>query len=330
MDWTKLPKAELHLHLDCSLSYDVVSRIDPSITIKEYREDFIAPPKCVDLTDYLTRAPSSFPLMQTEEHLRLVTLDLFDQLRNDNVLYAEIRFAPLLHTEQGLSPHEVVTAVEEAVSDAVRSTGVEARIILCTLRYYSRAQSLETVHLLEDFSGTHVAGFDIAADRPGNVIDEHVAAFQYAHDQGIPFTAHVGETRGLENVWDTIRTYAPSRVGHGVCSIQDPELLELLRERRIHLEACPSCNVQTDCYATYADHPIDRLYRAGISIGVNTDTRTISDITLSREYEKLHRTFGWEAGDFFRCNTNALEAAFVPDDVRSVLLTRLADGYQQV
>jgi len=218
MDWAQLPKVELHLHLDCSLSYEVVSQIDPSITPEQYRMDFVAPAKCVDLADYLKRAPSSYPLMQTEEQLRLVTFDLFEQLREDNVLYAEIRFAPLLHTEKGLSSRQVVASVDAATAEAIRNTGVEARIILCTLRYYSEAQSLETVHLVEDFCGTHVAGFDIAADRPGNVIDVHLAAFQYARDRGIPYTAHAGETRGPDNVWDTVQHFAPARLG-GMCQV---------------------------------------------------------------------------------------------------------------
>jgi len=328
MDWTKLPKAELHLHLDCSLSYEVVSQIDPSITLEEYRTNFIAPAKCVDLADFLARAPSSYPLMQTEEQLRLVTLDLFEQLRRDNVLYAEMRFAPLLHTERGLSPRQVVASVEAATAQAVRSTGIEARLILCTLGY-SAAQSLETVHLVEDFRGTYVAGFDIAAIKPGNVIDAHIPAFQYAREKGIPCTAHAGEERGPDHVWDTLRHFAPSRIGHGVRSIEDPALVEHLRQHQIHLEVCPTSNVQTNVFDTYADHPIDTFYRAGISVGVNTDDRTLANITLSKEYEKLHETFGWDAEDFFQCNRNALKAAFVPDDVRNKLLARLANGYQQ-
>jgi len=327
MSFQQIPKIELHLHLDCSLSYAVVSQIDPSITLEDYRSDFIAPVKCVDLMDYLTLAPSSYPLMQTEEQLRLVTLDLFEQLRKDNVIYAEIRFAPLLHTEKELSARTVVSAVEAATAEAVLSTGIEARLILCTLRYYSGAQSLETVQLVEEFAGTYVAAFDIAADTTGNVIDAHIAAFQYARDKGIPYTAHAGETRGVENVWDTVRQFAPSRLGHGVSSIEDPALLEHLREHQIHLEACPTCNVQTNCYDTYADHPIDRLYRAGISIGVNTDTRTISNVTLTEEYEKLNRAFGWEKDEFLQCNLHALQAAFIPESTRQNLITKLWDGY---
>ena len=329
MKFDHLPKVELHLHLDCSLSYSVVSQIDPSITLEIYNSKFIAPAKCKDLMDYLTRAPSSFPLMQTAEHLRLVVHDLFEQLQEDNVIYAEIRFAPLLHTEGELTPHEVVSSVEAAVAEAVRTTGIEARIILCTLRFYSGTQSLETVKLVEDFLGTDVAAFDIAADKPGNVIDEHLAAFNYARENGIPYTAHVGETRGIQNFWDTLEAFAPNRVGHGVCSIEDPVLLERIRSEQIHLEACPTSNVQTDCYDTYADHPIDRLYRAGISVGVNTDTRTISNVSLNEEYQKLHYTFGWEKEDFYRCNVNALKAAFIPDEVREPLLEKLAAGYNQ-
>lgn len=329
MNIEQLPKVELHLHLDCSLSYAVVSRIDPTITLPQYNVEFIAPPKCKELRDYLARAPSSYPLMQTAEHLRLVVLDLFQQLQADNVIYAELRFAPLLHTEGGLSPREVVTSVESAVSEGVHSTGIEARIILCTLRFFSTAQSMETVQLVEDFHGTHVAAFDIAADRPGDVITDHIPAFQYARQNGIPFTAHVGETRGVQNFWDTVKAFSPRRVGHGVCSIEDPQLLAYVREQRIHLEACPTCNVQTDCYATYADHPIDRLYHAGLSIGVNTDARTISNISLNDEYRKLHETFGWEQGDFYHCNVNALNAAFIPGEIRSKILQDLALGYDQ-
>jgi adenosine deaminase len=328
MDWTRLPKVELHLHLDCSLSYDVVSQIDPSITLEVYRSKFIAPAKCVDLAEFLACAPSSYPLMQTEEHLRLVTFDLFEQLRKDHVIYAELRFAPLLHTERGLSPRQVVATVEAATAEAVRSYGIEARIILCTLRYYSEAQSLETVKLVEAFRGTYVAGFDIAADKPGNVIDAHVPAFRYARDQGILFTAHAGETRGPVIVWDTLKHFGPSRIGHGVRGIEDPALVEYLRQQQIHLEVCPSCNVQSDIFDTYADHPIDRFYRAGIPLSVNTDARTLVNVTLRQEYERMHETFGWDAQDFFRCNTNALKAAFIPEDVRDRLLTRLADGYQ--
>ena len=145
MNFQQLPKIELHLHLDCSLSYDVVHQIDPSVSPADYRKKFIAPAKCNDLADYLTRAPQGFALMQTERQLQLVTRDLFDQLQRDSVIYAEIRFAPLQHLQKGLTPENVVEIVDQASVNAIRETGIEARLILCTLRHFSEAQSLETV-----------------------------------------------------------------------------------------------------------------------------------------------------------------------------------------
>ncbi|MFN8484754.1 MAG: adenosine deaminase [Anaerolineae bacterium] len=327
MDLRQLPKVELHLHLDCSLSYAVVSRIDPSISLATYQSDFIAPARCTDLADFLTRAPKAIALMQTEEQLRLVTRDVFEQLARDNVLYAEVRFAPLFHTEKGLSPREVVGIVAAAADEAVKATGVEARLILCTLRHFDQAQSLDTVRLVEAFRGTRVAGFDIAGDEAGFPIDAHVAAFHYARDRGIPCTAHAGEAAGAPSVWATLDNFHPARIGHGVRSSEDAALLDYLRARNIHLEVCPTSNLQTNMYAEYADHPIDRLYNDGLSVGVNTDARTITNITLTQEYEKLHQTFGWEADHFLRCNTNALQAAFIAEDVRQELLRRLAAGY---
>src|SRR5215467_8609363 len=151
MDFKVYPKVELHLHLDCSLSYNVVRRINPSITEEAYRHDFIAPAKCTNLADFLTRAPRGIALMQTAEQLRLVVFDLFEQFQRDHLLYAEIRFAPLLHTDRGLSPEQVVEIVEAATSYACASTGIEARLILCTLRHFSAAQSLQTARLVEQF-----------------------------------------------------------------------------------------------------------------------------------------------------------------------------------
>lgn len=328
MDFQTLPKIELHLHLDCSLSYTVVSRIDPSITEETYRNDFIAPAKCTNLVDFLKRALKSVALMQTEDELRLVTFDVFEQLQRDNVLYVEIRFAPLLHTQKHLSAESVVEIIEEATAKASQVTGIEARLILCTLRHFSTEQSLQTVKLVERFRGTHVAALDIAGDEAGFPIDAHIPVFQYAVDNGIPRTAHAGEASGAGSVWETLKYFRPSRIGHGVRSIEDPALVEHLRKEGIHLEVCPTSNVQTNLCDTYADHPINRLYESGLSLGVNTDARTITNITLTQEYEKLQRVFGWEKSHFLRCNLNALRSAFLPEAVKHGLEQRLRAAYE--
>ena len=327
MDFKTVAKIELHLHLDCSLSYAVVSRIDPSVTQDEYRNDFIAPAKCTNLADFLKKAPKAIALMQTEEQLRLVTLDLFEQLQRDNLLYAEIRFAPLLHTQKGLSAENVVEVVEAAASRGSQATGVEARLILCTLRHFPAEQSMYMAKLVEHFKGTRVAALDIAGDEAGFPLDAHIPAFQYAAQNGIPCTAHAGEASGPKSVWETLEYLHPSRIGHGVRSIEDPALIEHLREERFHLELCPTSNIQTDAYATYAEHPISRLYESGLALSVNTDARTITNITLTQEYEKLHHVFGWDKLHFLRCNLNAIHAAFLPEAVKQRLENQLREEY---
>src|SRR5260370_31143978 len=216
MDFSVYPKVELHLHLDCSLSYKVVHTINPSITEEAYRHDFIAPARCTNLVDFLTRTPHSIALMQTDEKLRLVVFDLFEQLQQDHLLYAEIRFAPLLHTERGLSPEQVVEIVEAATSHACASTGIEARLILCTLRQFSAEQSLQMAKLVERFRGTRVAALDLAGDEAGFPLAPHIPAYQYVADRHLPRTAHAGAASGPQSIWETLRSLHPLRIRHGV------------------------------------------------------------------------------------------------------------------
>jgi len=324
---SNLPKVELHLHLDCSLSYEVVQQLKPSVTREEFEKHYIAPAKCHDLADYLTRAIKGVELMQTAEQLWAVTLDLFDQLKADGVIYAEIRFAPLLHLEQGLSPAEVVRIVNAAAIEGMEKTGIKAGIILATLRHYNEAQSLATVHLVEQFKGTHVVGFDIAADEASFSIDAHVKAFSYAKKQGIPCTAHAGEARGADSVWETLRHFHPRRIGHGVRSIEDKALLAFLKKEGIHLEVCPTSNVQTAIYDTIQDHKVNDIYEAGVSISINTDARTISNVTLANEYETLRTAFGWGKDHFLSCNLEAIEHAFASNEVKKEIRQKLLAGY---
>ena len=328
IDYSKLPKVELHLHLDCSLSYEVVKKLNPSISYEDYQKSFIAPRKCNDLADYISRAIKGVELMQTKEQLRLVTLDLFEQLKADHVIYAEIRFAPLLHTNKGLSSKEVVQIVNEAVSEGIRETGVEARLILCTLRHYSEAQSMETVKLVKEFQGTNVAGFDIAADEAGFPIKNHIKAFEFAGANHLFCTAHAGEAQGAVSVWETLKNFHPSRIGHGVRSIEDPQLISFLKKENIHLEICPVSNIQTNIYDIIDKHTVDKIYQAGVSMSINTDARTISDISLTSQYELLAQVFHWNKTHFLKCNLEAIEHAFISDEKKEVLKEKLRKGFE--
>lgn len=317
------PKAELHLHLDCCVSYACVAALRPGTSLAEYLRDYVAPAKCANLVDFLTRPTRIVQLMQTPKALRLVTDDLFAQLLADNVAYAEIRFAPLLHTAGGMRPERVVEEVETAVAQASDATGVRASVILCTLRHFDADASMATARLAAArLDGGVVTGFDLAGDEAGFGLDAHVAAFRHAREHGVRITAHAGESRGADGVNDVLDRLGPERIGHGVRSIEDERTVERLIAGGVHLEVCPTSNVQTmgRLLPSYADHPVDRLRSAGVSLSISTDARTVANVTLDREYERLRRAFGWTADDLARCNLAAVQASFTDATLRQELV----------
>jgi adenosine deaminase len=322
-----LPKVELHVHLDCSLSFEVVKRLLPGIDLATYQTQFTSGGKCTDLKAYIELAISAIKLMQTKESLTLVTNDLVAQLAQDQVIYAEIRFAPLQHLEQGLTPEEVVATVCEALAMTNQNAGIKVNLILCTLRHYSAEESMTTAKLAEAFRDQGVVGFDIAADEAGYPIDAHRAAFAYAKANNIFCTAHAGEACGAESVKETLQFLRPQRIGHGVRSIEDKEVLQSLLTQDIHLEVCLSSNVVTSVVDVLEDHPVDQLYRQGVSLSINTDGRALVDVDLTHEYEQLSRIFGWEKAHFLRCNLEAIRHAFISEAEKEALRERLLKAY---
>ena len=322
-----LPKVELHLHLDCSLSYEVVHELDASVTKEEFDKEFKVPFDCRSLVEYIKRAQRPIELMQTAAQLRLVTLDIFKQLKEDNVVYAEIRFAPLQHLQKGMTPEEVVKAVNDATTEAISTYGVEAGIILCTLRHYSEEESLQTVLLAHQFQNTHVVGFDIAADEAGFPVDNHIKAFQLAHEHNIHCTAHAGEACGPESVWETLDVFMPSRIGHGVRSAEDELLLQHLKKHNIHLEVCPTSNIKTGVFESIEKHSAPKLFQSGVSMSINTDGRTISDATLTEEYELMNKVFQWNIQQLRHCNLEAIRHSFANDNIKQKIKQLIEAAY---
>jgi adenosine deaminase len=319
-------RIELHLHLDCCASYGCVKALAPETTFEEYRRDFIAPGKCNDLVDFLDRTVKMVSLMQSEAALRTVTEDLFAQLAADDVAYAELRFAPLLHLAGGLAPAEVVRIVEEASVAASAATGVEARLILCTLRHHDADESMLVARLAHEASPRGVVvALDIAGDEAGHSLDAHEAAFRFAREHGLRITAHAGEASGAPSVWETLERLQPERIGHGIRSIEDDRLLERLVTDRIHLEVCPTSNVQTmgRLCERYEDHPVAALRRRGVDLSISTDCRTVSNVTLAQEYERLRAAFGWTREDLVACNLAAVRASFAPEELKTRLVRRV-------
>lgn len=325
--YKQFPKVELHIHLDCSLSYQVVSQLNPTISKEEYRSNFAAPLNCSSLNDYIRCAQAGIAFMQTKEQLRLVTLDLLAQFDADNVLYAEIRFAPLQHLRLGLSPEEVVQAVLDAISEGKSSYRVIVNVIVCTLRNFSEEESLRTVKLAETFLDLGVVGFDIAADEAGFPLDNHESSFKYAKSNNICCTAHAGEALGPKSVWETLDKLMPSRIGHGIRSIEDKELIAHLIHNEIHLEVCPTSNQLTKVYPLIEDYPINKLYATGVSMSISTDGRGISAIDLNDEYTFLENQFAWDLTHFYRTNTEAIKHSFASEEIKLSVQAKLDAHY---
>lgn len=328
MNFSELPKVELHLHLDCSVSYAVARRFRPGLSRSAYEEAFIAPPKCKDLADFLKRAVRGFELLQSEAALRQATLDLLGQLEAEHVLYAEIRFAPLLHTDGGLSPEAVVETVLAAIEEGTAAQQLEARLILCTLRRFSAAQSLATARLAHRYFGKGVAGFDIAGDEAAFPLGPHVPAFQWVHSKGIPATAHAGEAMGAESVLESLSKLHLKRMGHGVRSLEQQAAVDQLLAQGIHLEVCPTSNIQTDVYGTFRQHPINQLLEAGLPVSINTDGRALCNVSLSEEYQRIFEAFEWPAAQYQATLQSAIDAAFAPEPLKQRLSREIREKWR--
>jgi len=328
MEIQDLPKVELHLHLDCSLSYGVVKKIRPGTSREQYRTQFMAPANCPDLTTYLSRAENAIDLMQSEKHLQWVVADVVDQLVKDGIIYAELRFAPLEHMRKGLSAERVVDTVCRAIEKGSRESGIHLGLLLCTLRHYSESMSLQVADLCRAFKDRGVIGMDIAGDEAAHGLDAHVAAFEKCHSSGIACTAHAGESMGYKSVEETIGRLKIQRIGHGVRAIENPETMALILSEDIHLEVCPTSNVLTGTVPSLDDHPVNRLYRGGVSLSINTDGRTISNVDLSREYKLLQKHFNWKKAEFFHCNIEAIKHSFVKEPIKQKLLDKINNAYK--
>jgi adenosine deaminase len=313
---------ELHLHLDISMSFHVASQLVPGLNRADYEAEFQGPHRCPDLADFLSTTGRQVALLQDSSALRLLTDDVVRRAAAEGVIYAELRFAPLLHTGSGMAPETAVETVLEAAADASAQVGIDTTIILCSLRQFSGADSLRTADLAIRYAA-HGVAFDLGGDEGGFPLASHLPAFRRVMDAGVPYTVHAGEGAGPESVREVLDLLSPKRLGHGVRAIEDPDLVARIVDQQVHLEICPSCNVQLGLYPTLAHHPIDQLYRAGASLSVSTDSRTSTVTTMPAEFAALTQTFGWTAMEQAHVNHMAIDAAFAPEAVKEQVRQRL-------
>ncbi|MBQ2409162.1 MAG: adenosine deaminase [Bacilli bacterium] len=293
-----IKKIELHLHLDGSIREETANEIlGKKCNLK-------AKDKCEDLNEYLEKFEIPSIILQTKENLERVAYELALDLKKDNVIYAEIRFAPLKHLNGGLSLDEVITSVLNGLS----KVDIETNLILCMMRNDSFNDNKKVIDL------AHKYGFpiDLAGAEAIYKTKDFKELFKYAKSINVPFTIHAGEADGYESIKAAI-DFGASRLGHGIKIIDYPDLINEVKEKGITLEVCPTSNVQTNAVNILKDHPIKKLYDMNVNVCINTDNRTVSNITLEDEYNKLKETFNFTNEDFLKMNLMAIEASFAQD-----------------
>ena len=326
-DLKNLPKIELHLHLDCCLSFDVVKKINPEIDIQTFNKNFKASSSCSSVKEYIKCAEFAVDLMQDENSIKLVVEDLFKQLKAENVIYVEIRFAPLLHCRNKLSASDVVEIINNVSKKCSEKYDIHYGLILCTLRHFDEMQSMETVRLVDKFKNSGVFALDIAADEAGHSLDNHISAFNYANDNNIKSTAHAGEAKGPESIRETLKRLKVKRVGHGVRCVEDKDLMKHLSNKDIHLEICLTSNIKTATFKSITLHPVDEIFKSNISISLSTDGRTISNIDLTSEYELVMNKFGWDINDIKKTNLEAISHSFTTEEIKKELTKKINSSY---
>jgi len=311
-----MPKAELHLHLDGSLRVDTALELARTRGIDAPRDwagmsaALIAPMPCADQAELLRAFDLPIALMQDADALERITGELVETKAGDGVRYVEIRWGPLLHVSGGLALTDGIAAVCRGAQDAAHRTGTIVRLISTALRSHEPEANLALAEAAARFRDQGLVGWDLAGPEeafPDPMI--HAAAFEAARDGGLRITIHAGEWGGAAQVRRALEV-GPERIAHGPGAGDDPELCAELIARRVTLDLCPTSNWQAGIVPSIADHPLARLDRVGVSVTLNTDDRTVSDLTLSEEYLNAVATIGLTLPELWAMDRRALDVAF--------------------
>jgi adenosine deaminase len=303
---------DLHLHLDGSISIKTARKLAEIQGIalpeddEELRQRMSITEECRDLNDYLGRFDLACSLLMTREGLYVCAKEFLKELEEQGLQYAEIRFAPQHSMSQTLTQYEAA----EAVLQAIRESSMPCGLILSMMRHdTTHRKNRETVEVAKALHGKGVVAVDLAGAEalfPTYTFHEEFAAVRAA---GIPLIVHAGEAAGAQSVREAIEAGAV-RIGHGVRALEDPSVVQLLVERAITLELCPTSNLNTGIFASYKEYPLRRLMEAGVRVSINTDNMTVSNTTLRREWDHMIRAFRLTDEEIAKIVSDTQKAAF--------------------
>ena len=328
MNYKKYALVDLHLHLDGSLSAEAIIKVakEENIKLPTYNPDelnkyLMVPENCKSLVEYLERFDIPNLVLQSKYGLTTCTLDLLKRLSEQGLKYVEIRMAPQLSCKNGLTQEEVVKTLIDALKIGEKY-GIYSNLILCMMRLPDNLEeNLETVEVAKKFLGTKVVALDLAGAEsifPNETFDQE---FRLANKYNIPLTIHCGEAAGAKSVLSALK-YNPVRIGHGIRSIEDEEVLKMLKIRGICLEICPKSNVDTKTVKSLKDLPIRQFLDRGIKVSINTDDDTVSNTKLEDEYKSLAE-LGFSEKELQEFARNSIEASFASDKIKQEILGSL-------
>jgi len=327
----RLPKAELHCHLDGSVRpatlLDLATELGRSMPADdpESLRRFMKVDDARDLEDYLERFSITLSVMQTERALERIAYELAEDAARDGVRYIEVRYAPVLNAREGLSLEQAVEAPLRGLARAEEDHDIVGRVIVCAIRNFEPSVSRELAELAVAFRHRGVVGFDLAGGEARNPATLHAEAFAFARQHDLACTCHAGEGDGAESVREAIHVCGAHRIGHATRLIEDSSLTDYCNDRRIPLEICLTSNVQTRAVQSYEAHPFREYYRRGLNVVLNTDNRLMSDVTLTDEYLHAAQSLDFTFDELAEVAMNGFESSFLPHADRVKLAARASE-----
>ncbi|MDO5517435.1 MAG: adenosine deaminase [Clostridium sp.] len=331
MDLLKLPKIELHCHIDGSVRPETIIDIAkkenvelPSYDVHDIRRETVVPLECESLDEYLKAFTIPNLVMQSKESLRRITFELYEDAAKENVKYMEVRFAPVLHTVKGLTLEEVIESVICGIRDAEKEFDIKGNLILGCMRFMSAEKAFEVVEAGKKFLGRGVVAVDLCAGEEAGFCHKFVEPIALAREYGYRVTIHAGETGVGENVLEAVEILGAERIGHGVYIRDCQKAYEIVKEKNITLEMCPTSNVQTKAVDSFKTHPIYDFYKDGINVSINTDNRSVSDTTMTKEAEIVRENFKITSEEYKNIYNMSVEASFASDEIKNELKNKIS------
>lgn len=295
MDIKSMEKYDLHCHLDGSLSESCIRRLAEEAGISldgcQLEKELRAEEDCKSLAEYLTKFDLPLRCLTSEKSFTEAVKDVMKTAAQEHVVYLEIRFAPMLSVTENLTANKIIEASIKGLKEGESLYGIRGNLILCGMRHQPVESNTKLAEIAADYHGYGVCALDLAGDEAAFPVKQQAEMFRKAKELGIPFTIHAGECGSAKSIWDAIELGA-SRIGHGIAAAKDETLMRYCADHKIPFEMCPVSNLQTKAVRTMEEYPFLRFLEAGIPVTINTDNRTVSNTSMTKELELLQGYYG--------------------------------------